>query len=205
MLRHAWLAMLLAALGLPAALGTARPCKSTSCDANTSTTPWASTPRQPRLSWTLRSDVRGQRQTAYQVLVASSPELLQGQQGDLWDSGRVSSDETAQVVYAGKPLPSRQACFWKVRAWDRDGTPSAWSHAGPLGNGPAAARRLVGPLDRRRPGGRSGRGRRVAHRRPVDLVPRAGGRLEAEHAGRRAATSAGTSSFRLRPNSTMPG
>ncbi len=82
---------------------------------------------QPRLSWTLRSDVRGQRQTAYQVLVASSPELLQGQQGDLWDSGRVSSDETAQVVYAGKPLPSRQACFWKVRAWDRDGTPSAWS------------------------------------------------------------------------------
>ena len=104
--------------------------------------------RAPRLSWTLQSDRRGQRQTAYQVLVASSPELLGKQQGDLWDSGRVASDETAQVAYAGKPLGSRQACFWKVRAWDRDGKPSDWSQAGPLGNGPAAGRRLDGPLDR---------------------------------------------------------
>lgn len=184
MLRHAWLAMLLAALGLQRPWVQTLQVDILRCEYLHD--PLGIDAAQPRLSWTLRSDVRGQRQTAYQVLVASSPELLQGQQGDLWDSGRVSSDETAQVVYAGKPLPSRQACFWKVRAWDRDGTPSALESAGPLGNGPAAARRLVGPLDRRRPGGRSGRGRRVAHRRPVDLVPRAGGRLEAEHAGRHA-------------------
>ena len=80
-----------------------------------------------RLSWTLWSDQRGQRQTAYRVLVASSPERLGQQQGDLWDSGRVASDATLQVVYAGKPLGSRQACFWKVCAWDRDGQPSDWS------------------------------------------------------------------------------
>ena len=81
----------------------------------------------PRLSWTLHSDGRDQRQTAYQVLVASSNERLAQDQGDLWDSGKVASDETAQVVYAGKPLASRQACFWKVRVWDRDGQPSQWS------------------------------------------------------------------------------
>ena len=81
----------------------------------------------PRLSWTLHSDGRDQRQTAYQVLVASSSAALAQDQGDLWDSGKVASDETAQVVYAGKPLASRQACFWKVRVWDRDGQPSEWS------------------------------------------------------------------------------
>ncbi len=82
---------------------------------------------EPRLSWTVQSQQRAQRQTAYEVLVASSPERLKQDQGDLWQSGKVASDETAQVVYGGKPLGSRQACFWKVRAWDRDGSPSDWS------------------------------------------------------------------------------
>jgi alpha-L-rhamnosidase len=81
----------------------------------------------PRLSWVLRSDVRGQRQTAYRVLVASSPEILNREQGDLWDSGRVVSDQTTQVEYAGKPLSSGLCCYWKARAWDKDGRPSAWS------------------------------------------------------------------------------
>ena len=84
---------------------------------------------QPRLSWVLESGQRGQRQTAYEILVASSAELLAEDQGDLWQSGKVASDETAQVVYAGKPLGSRQACFWKVRAWDRQDKPSDWSPA----------------------------------------------------------------------------
>jgi alpha-L-rhamnosidase len=82
---------------------------------------------QPRLSWIVESDQRGQRQTAYEVLVASSPERFKQDQGDLWQSGKVISDQTAQVVYAGKPLTSRQACFWKVRAWDREGNASNWS------------------------------------------------------------------------------
>ncbi len=83
--------------------------------------------RSPRLSWQLQSKERGQRQTAYHILVASSPDLLKRDRGDLWDSGRVDSDETIQVHYAGKPLGSRQQCYWKVQAWDRDGRPSAWS------------------------------------------------------------------------------
>ena len=81
----------------------------------------------PRLSWIGESARRGEVQQAFQVLVAGSAEALDTDKADLWDSGRVVSDESAHVVYAGRPLASRAACFWKVRLWDRDGRPSAWS------------------------------------------------------------------------------
>ena len=84
---------------------------------------------QPRLSWELRSDARGTRQSAYQVLVASSAKLLDKNTGDLWDSGKVVSDASTQVAYAGKPLVSRQTCFWKVRTYDQDDNVSDWSDA----------------------------------------------------------------------------
>src|ERR1039457_6574581 len=80
----------------------------------------------PRLSWILSSNHRGETQTAYQILVASSEKLLKTDAGDLWDSGKVVTDESAQVAYAGCPLVSRLRCFWKVRAWDRAGHPGAW-------------------------------------------------------------------------------
>ena len=82
---------------------------------------------KPRLSWVIESTRRGEMQTAYQALVASTKELLDKGQGDLWDSGKVSSDQSAFVEYAGSPLNSRQACWWKVRVWDGKGEPSAWS------------------------------------------------------------------------------
>ncbi len=87
---------------------------------------------QPRLTWRVESSERGAKQTAYQILVASSLEALQRNQGDLWDSGKVTSDETVNLVYAGQPLVSRQQCFWKVRVWDQAGAatwsgPAQWS------------------------------------------------------------------------------
>jgi alpha-L-rhamnosidase len=81
----------------------------------------------PRLSWIISSDRRGEMQTAYQILVASSPQLLSNDRGDLWDSGKVTSDDSAQMVYAGEPLVSRELCYWKVRTWDRDGKMGDWS------------------------------------------------------------------------------
>lgn len=83
--------------------------------------------RQPRLSWQLESDKRDQQQSAYRILVASSPEMLLQQKADLWDSGKVHSDESIQIEYQGKPLASRQRCYWKVMVWDQEGQPSAWS------------------------------------------------------------------------------
>jgi alpha-L-rhamnosidase len=82
---------------------------------------------QPRLQWQLASTQRGQKQTAYRILVASSAEALARDDGDFWDSGKVMSDATSQIAYAGKPLNSGQRCFWKVQAWDKDGNASAWS------------------------------------------------------------------------------
>jgi alpha-L-rhamnosidase len=69
------------------------------------------------LSWNLASDHRGERQVAYQVLVASSAELLGQGKGDLWDSGKVQSDQSLHVPYAGRALQPRQTCFWKVRVY----------------------------------------------------------------------------------------
>ena len=61
------------------------------------------------------------------MLVASTVELLAQDRGDLWDSGRVASDQTLHVVYAGQPLKSGQQVWWKVRAWDGGGRAAAWS------------------------------------------------------------------------------
>jgi alpha-L-rhamnosidase len=97
---------------------------------------------QPRLSWVLETGwraARGQSQAAYQVLVATSRKKLGLGQGDLWDSGKVLSDGSIQIPYAGLPLRSGQECFWKVRAWDQESRVSSWSEP---------ARWSMGLLDR---------------------------------------------------------
>ncbi|HXT12183.1 MAG TPA: glycoside hydrolase family 78 protein [Candidatus Angelobacter sp.] len=82
---------------------------------------------QPRLSWILHSYNHNETQAAYEILVASSARQLSADHGDLWDSGKVSSDASIQVVYSGKPLVAREQCFWKARVWDSAGHASAWS------------------------------------------------------------------------------
>jgi len=81
----------------------------------------------PRLSWVLRSDRRAQVQSAYQIRVASTAQTLQQDEGDLWDTGQVSSDQSVHIIYAGKTLAAQARAFWKVRVWDGAGRPSAWS------------------------------------------------------------------------------
>jgi len=74
---------------------------------------------QPRLSWQLRSDARGTVQEAYQIQVASQPDLLAKNEADLWDSGKVESRDTLNIPYEGEALKSRQTCYWKVHVWGR--------------------------------------------------------------------------------------
>ncbi|MFC1724677.1 family 78 glycoside hydrolase catalytic domain [candidate division KSB1 bacterium] len=81
----------------------------------------------PRLSWILMSDELNQVQTAYQILAASSPENLEKDKGDLWDTGEVESDRSNQIVYEGKPLKSGQRCYWKARVWDKNGNVTPYS------------------------------------------------------------------------------
>ncbi len=85
---------------------------------------------QPRFGWVLKSDTRGQVQSAYQILVASSEAKLGADVGDKWDSGKVNSDRSVNVDYRGKALTSGEKCYWKVRVWDKQGQPSTWSQPG---------------------------------------------------------------------------
>ena len=80
--------------------------------------------RQPRLSWILKCTDSARlnvRQSAYQIIVTRES----GEK--VWDSRRVKSDETAHIVYAGKPLEACTRYEWKVRAWDEKGVASPWS------------------------------------------------------------------------------
>ncbi len=80
----------------------------------------------PDLSWKLHAAERDVIQQSYRILAASRAELLQSDEADLWDSGRVETDRSIGVVYAGKKLESRARCFWKVKVWSNKGE-SEWS------------------------------------------------------------------------------
>lgn len=81
----------------------------------------------PGLSWQLKAEERGQYQSAYQILVSLSNELLNQHIGSEWDTGKISAQDSQHIVYQGKKLESRAHYFWKVKVWDREGRESAWS------------------------------------------------------------------------------
>jgi alpha-L-rhamnosidase len=83
--------------------------------------------QQPRFSWKLRSTRAGERQTAWEIRAAASAAGLKSKLPDLWDSGKIVSDQSVLVPWSGKPLGSRSRVFWQVRVWDMNGEPSAWS------------------------------------------------------------------------------
>ena len=96
----------------------------------------------PRLSWALDLSDRaaqGQEQTAYQILVASSPDALEADDADLWDSGKIESPQMRQVPYEGTRLEPLKQCWWKVRVWDKSGRASGWSDPATPTTGPPRA------------------------------------------------------------------
>ena len=74
---------------------------------------------EPRFSWQIESDKQNVYQTAYQLIVSDD-------KGEVWNTGRVESDQQLWIRYAGKPLASNTACTWKVKVWTTAGE-SAWS------------------------------------------------------------------------------
>ena len=84
---------------------------------------------KPRFSWIVEDTTPGAKQTAYQVQAASSLEKLAKGEADLWDSGKVASDETLGIEYVGSPLASGSFGWWRVKAWDGNGKESDWSKA----------------------------------------------------------------------------
>ena len=86
----------------------------------------------PSLSWMISSKERNVIQTAYQVMVASSPGKLAAGEADLWNSGKVESGQSVYVTYGGTALKSGWQCFWKVKVWTNNGEtgwsiPAKWS------------------------------------------------------------------------------
>lgn len=91
----------------------------------------------PRLSWKLVDDTktRGQKQTAYQILVASNLENLDSDNGDVWDSEKVDSNQSVNNTFQGSQLESAKQYFWKVKVWDTNGNVSNWSDYGTFSMG----------------------------------------------------------------------
>jgi alpha-L-rhamnosidase len=91
----------------------------------------------PRFSWQSDNTERNWRQSAYQILVASSAENLQSRNADVWDSGKQSSEASVGIAYGGPALQSRKRYYWTVRVWDANGQQSqssanAWWEMGLL-------------------------------------------------------------------------
>jgi alpha-L-rhamnosidase len=86
--------------------------------------------RDPRLSWVLlptQPGARNLKQSGYEIQASATEAGLRAGKAGLWTTGKVGSSDSTQIVWAGKPLESRQQVFWRVRVWDQDGRESAWS------------------------------------------------------------------------------
>ncbi len=81
----------------------------------------------PKFSWIVNGPDNGVMQTAYQILVASDLKFIEDGNPDVWDSGKVDSDESIAVPYRGGGLDENRSYWWKVRTWDQNGEVSAYS------------------------------------------------------------------------------
>ena len=81
----------------------------------------------PILSWQISPGSGNISQSAFQLLVATSIDKLDTIRADVWNSGKVISDNSVTLQYAGKKLESGKEYFWKVKIWDQEGNLSSWS------------------------------------------------------------------------------
>ena len=90
---------------------------------------------QPRLSWQIKSGQQHVIQSAYEIKVARSEAALSKEDGPIWTSGKVISDQSVNVEYGGPALQSGEKVWWQVRVWDQNDIATAWSKPGSWENG----------------------------------------------------------------------
>jgi hypothetical protein len=83
---------------------------------------------KPRLGWQLHSTKHGDKQIAYEIIVSSDAAKAARGEGDVWNSSKTASENSQLIIYDGKSLVPAARYYWKVRVWDANGKPSAWSH-----------------------------------------------------------------------------
>lgn len=81
----------------------------------------------PQFTWQLKSEKRNVLQTAYEIRVGSDWNYLKKGKNLIWNTGKISSDQSVHVEYAGNPLQPATKYFWQVRVWDNYGAHSEWS------------------------------------------------------------------------------
>jgi alpha-L-rhamnosidase len=85
------------------------------------------TDNKPFFSWVVESKKRGQKQTAYRIIISSFQNKIISGEGEIWDSRKKISDQTSWIIYDGKDLSSGNKYYWRVQIWDGNNNPSAWS------------------------------------------------------------------------------
>ncbi len=80
-----------------------------------------------RFSWIVKSNIRDNGQSAYQIIIASSIEKLKADNGDIWNSGKKESDQSILIPFNEQTLQAGTTYFWKVKIWDTKGNESSWS------------------------------------------------------------------------------
>lgn len=92
--------------------------------------------QKPRFSWKMETNRQGAHQTAYRIFFATDKNLLNENEADCWDTGKVETDQSVQIIYEGQALVSRQRVYWKVQVWDETNSVSesdvAWFEMGLL-------------------------------------------------------------------------
>jgi alpha-L-rhamnosidase len=93
----------------------------------------------PAFSWQSDAKTPGWMQSGYEIVVGTDAENLRAGKAAVWDSGRVTSSESVDIVYAGAALQSQQRYVWKVVVWDAHGkeqvSPVAWFETGLMNAG----------------------------------------------------------------------
>jgi len=83
--------------------------------------------QNPYFSWVVNDNSDGSFQTAYRILVASSPDNLKANKGDFWDSRKVIQNQQTGIIYRGQKLKPNTVYYWKVKVWNNKQTPSDYS------------------------------------------------------------------------------
>ncbi len=81
----------------------------------------------PFFSWTLDASENEVMQIAYRIIVSNDEATAIGEIGDIWDTGKIVSDATSFIQYAGKPLESFKKYYWRVKCWDNHGYETPFS------------------------------------------------------------------------------
>lgn len=84
----------------------------------------------PCFGWVLKNDIANSSQTAYRILVSSEKGLIEKETGDVWDSGKIESNQSINIAFEGKSLNPDKVYYWRVKTWDNHQNESSFSEIG---------------------------------------------------------------------------